>query len=122
MASAAPTIARTAAPEEGQPPARALLGASDPARLTRRSNRRGALQLAAHPGCMLVGIINGVFWWWPPHRIRTDPALNCALVLMSGWTGVGFSTYGPDEAVRYSRQDAQTSALETFTIAYSDRV
>jgi hypothetical protein len=42
------------------------------------------------------------------------PALNCALVLMSGWTGVDFSTYGPDEEVRYSRQDAQTSALETL--------
>jgi hypothetical protein len=40
-----------------------------------------------------------------------------ALVLMSGWTGVDFSTYGFDKPIRHSRQDAQTSALEAFTIA-----
>jgi alkanesulfonate monooxygenase len=45
-----------------------------------------------------------------------------ALVLMSGWTGVDFSRYGPDEPIRYSPQDAQTSALEAFTIADPDRV
>jgi long-chain alkane monooxygenase len=45
-----------------------------------------------------------------------------ALVLMSGWTGVDFSTYGFDEPIRHSRQDAQTSALEAFTIADPDRV
>lgn len=45
-----------------------------------------------------------------------------ALVLMSGWTGVDFSALGLDEPVRYSRQDAQTSALEAFTIADPDRV
>src|SRR3989440_12338692 len=32
-----------------------------------------------------------------------------ALVLMSGWTGVDFSRYGPDEPIRYRREDAQTS-------------
>ena len=45
-----------------------------------------------------------------------------ALVLMSGWTGIDFSRYGPDEPIRYIRQDAQTSALEAFTIADADRV
>src|SRR6201997_5191897 len=45
-----------------------------------------------------------------------------ALVLMSGWTGVDFSKYGPDEPILHSRQDAQTSALEAFTIADPDRV
>jgi alkanesulfonate monooxygenase len=44
-----------------------------------------------------------------------------ALALMSGWTGVDFSKYGPDEAIRHSRQDAQTSALEAFTIADPNR-
>jgi alkanesulfonate monooxygenase SsuD/methylene tetrahydromethanopterin reductase-like flavin-dependent oxidoreductase (luciferase family) len=34
-----------------------------------------------------------------------------ALVLMSGWTGVDLSRYRPDEPVRHSRQDAQTSGL-----------
>jgi alkanesulfonate monooxygenase len=45
-----------------------------------------------------------------------------ALVLMSGWTGLDFSKYGPDEPILHSRQDAQTSALEAFTIADPDRV
>jgi alkanesulfonate monooxygenase len=45
-----------------------------------------------------------------------------ALVLMSGWTGVDFSKFGPDEPIRHSRQDAQTSALEAFTIADPSRV
>jgi alkanesulfonate monooxygenase len=45
-----------------------------------------------------------------------------ALVLMSGWTGVDFSKYEFDEPVRHSRQNAQTSALEAFTIADPDRV
>jgi FMN-dependent oxidoreductase (nitrilotriacetate monooxygenase family) len=45
-----------------------------------------------------------------------------ALVLMSGWTGVDFSRFSPDEPVRYSREDAQTSALEAFTIADPNRV
>jgi hypothetical protein len=33
-----------------------------------------------------------------------------------------FSKYGPDEPVHHSRQDAQTSALEAFTIADPERV
>jgi FMN-dependent oxidoreductase (nitrilotriacetate monooxygenase family) len=45
-----------------------------------------------------------------------------ALVLMSGWTGVDFSQLGLDEPIRHSRQQAQTSALEAFTIADPDRV
>src|SRR5437660_12384733 len=45
-----------------------------------------------------------------------------ALVLMSGWTGLDFSKYGPDEPILHSRQDAQTSALEAFTIGDPDRV
>ena len=45
-----------------------------------------------------------------------------ALVLMSGWTGVDFSKYRPDEQIVHSRQDAQTSALDAFTIADPDRV
>jgi long-chain alkane monooxygenase len=45
-----------------------------------------------------------------------------ALVLMSGWTGVDFSTYEFDEPIRHSRHDARTSALEAFTIADPSRV
>src|SRR4029077_13357716 len=32
-----------------------------------------------------------------------------ALVLMSGWTGIDFAKYRPDEPILHSRQDAQTS-------------
>jgi alkanesulfonate monooxygenase len=45
-----------------------------------------------------------------------------ALVLMSGWTGLDFATYEFDEPLRHSRQNAQTSALEAFTIADPERV
>ncbi len=44
-----------------------------------------------------------------------------ALALMSGWTGVDFSTLPPDEPVRFDRRDAMTSALEAFTIADPER-
>jgi FMN-dependent oxidoreductase (nitrilotriacetate monooxygenase family) len=46
-----------------------------------------------------------------------------ALVLMSGWTGVDFSTMPADQVVRFSDQaDVMSSALEGFTIADPDRV
>ena len=44
-----------------------------------------------------------------------------ALALMSGWTGVDFSTLPPDQPVRFDRRDAMTSALEAFTIADPER-
>jgi FMN-dependent oxidoreductase (nitrilotriacetate monooxygenase family) len=45
-----------------------------------------------------------------------------ALVLMSGWTGVDFAQYRHDEPLRHSRQQAQVSALEAFTVADPQRV
>ena len=53
---------------------------------------------------------------------RSHVSEEGALVLMSGWTGVDFSSYGFDEPISYSQQQAQTSALEAFTIADPDRV
>jgi FMN-dependent oxidoreductase (nitrilotriacetate monooxygenase family) len=53
---------------------------------------------------------------------RSHVSEEGALVLMSGWTGVDFSQLRLDEPIRYSRQQAQTSALEAFTIADPDRV
>ena len=44
-----------------------------------------------------------------------------ALALMSGWTGLDFSTLPPDEPVRFEQRDAMTSALEAFTIADPER-
>jgi fatty acid desaturase len=53
MASLAPEIVGFAEPEEGRPPsARALLDGADLARFGQRSDRSGAVQLAAHLGCM----------------------------------------------------------------------
>jgi hypothetical protein len=44
-----------------------------------------------------------------------------ALALMSGWTGLDFSTRPPDELVRFEQRDAMTSALEAFTTADPER-
>ncbi len=45
-----------------------------------------------------------------------------ALALMSGWTGVDFSTLPPDDVVRFTdRADAMSSALEVFTTADPER-
>jgi FMN-dependent oxidoreductase (nitrilotriacetate monooxygenase family) len=44
-----------------------------------------------------------------------------ALALMSGWTGLDFSTLPPDEPVRFEQRDAMTSALEAFTTADPER-
>ena len=44
-----------------------------------------------------------------------------ALALMSGWTGLDFSTLPPDEPVRFAERDAMTSALEAFTTADPER-
>jgi FMN-dependent oxidoreductase (nitrilotriacetate monooxygenase family) len=45
-----------------------------------------------------------------------------ALALMSGWTGLDFSTMAPDQVVRFTdKTNAQTSALEAFTTADPDR-
>jgi alkanesulfonate monooxygenase len=40
-----------------------------------------------------------------------------ALVLMSGWTGIDFSRYAPDDPVRYIKNDAINSAVEALTRA-----
>jgi alkanesulfonate monooxygenase len=45
-----------------------------------------------------------------------------ALALMAGWTGVDFSTYAPDEPIRFIENDAMRSALESFTTADPGRV
>jgi alkanesulfonate monooxygenase len=44
-----------------------------------------------------------------------------ALALMSGWTGVDFSSLPKHEPVRFQQANAMTSALEAFTTADPDR-
>src|ERR1700745_174908 len=45
-----------------------------------------------------------------------------ALTLMSGWTGVDFSTYALDEEVRHVTNDAGRPAMDNITRADTDRV
>ena len=45
-----------------------------------------------------------------------------ALTLMSGWTGVDFSTYDLDQQVRHVENDAGRSAMDNVTRADPDRV
>jgi alkanesulfonate monooxygenase len=45
-----------------------------------------------------------------------------ALTLMSGWTGVDFSTYDLDQQVRHVQNDAGRTALDNVTRADPDRV
>jgi alkanesulfonate monooxygenase SsuD/methylene tetrahydromethanopterin reductase-like flavin-dependent oxidoreductase (luciferase family) len=45
-----------------------------------------------------------------------------ALTLMSGWTGVDFSTYDLDQEVRHVLNDAGRSAMDNITRADPDRI
>lgn len=45
-----------------------------------------------------------------------------ALALMSGWTGIDFSTYDKDDKVQHIRNDAIHSAVDRFTIADPNKV
>ncbi len=54
------------------------------------------------------------------YRLYADP--EAALVLFSGWTGVDFSKFRPDEELRYIETEAMRSALASFTSDDPDRV
>ena len=53
------------------------------------------------------------------YRRYADP--EGALTLMSGWTGVDFSTFDPDQVVEHVESDAGRTALENITRADPDR-
>jgi FMN-dependent oxidoreductase (nitrilotriacetate monooxygenase family) len=54
------------------------------------------------------------------YRRYADP--EAALALFSGWTGVDFSRFAPDDELRYVETEAMRSALQSFTSADPDRV
>jgi alkanesulfonate monooxygenase len=54
------------------------------------------------------------------YRRYADP--EAALALFSGWTGVDFAKYRPEDELRYIETEAMRSALESFTSADPDRV
>ncbi len=47
---------------------------------------------------------------------------EAALALFSGWTGVDFAKYRPNDELRYIETEAMRSALESFTSADPNRV
>jgi long-chain alkane monooxygenase len=54
------------------------------------------------------------------YRRYADP--EAALALFSGWTGVDFSKYRPDDELRYIETEAMRSSLASFTSDDPDRV
>ncbi len=54
------------------------------------------------------------------YRRYADP--EAALALFSGWTGVDFSRFRPDDELRYIETEAMRSALASFTSDDPDRV
>jgi alkanesulfonate monooxygenase len=54
------------------------------------------------------------------YRRYADP--EAALALFSGWTGVDFARYRPDDELRYIETEAMRSALESFTSADPNRI
>jgi len=53
---------------------------------------------------------------------RSHVSTEGALTLMSGWTGVDFSTYDLDQQVRHVENDAGRSAMDNVTRGDPDRV
>ena len=66
-------IAAVATPRGVEPPARALLDGVDLTSFSRRSDRRGALQLATHLGCMLATAL--AVWLAEPFWYLLIPAM-----------------------------------------------
>lgn len=44
-----------------------------------------------------------------------------ALTLMSGWTGIDFSSCDPDEPVKHIKNDSMQTAIDRFTVSDPDR-
>ena len=53
---------------------------------------------------------------------RRHISVGGALALLSGWTGVDFSAYDPDEPIRYIENDAGRTAMDNITRADPDQV
>ncbi len=53
---------------------------------------------------------------------RRYASLEGAQTLISGWTGIDFGQFGPDEPLRHRHTNAVQSAVETFTTIDPDKV
>ena len=56
---------------------------------------------------------------WQEYKSYTS--YEGALALISGWTGIDFSQYQPDEVFTYSKTNAIQSVVDTFSTADPDR-
>lgn len=52
---------------------------------------------------------------------RSYADYDASLALFSGWTGIDFSKYRPEDELRYIETEAMRSALESFTLADPNR-
>ncbi len=53
--------------------------------------------------------------------LKSHVSYEGALALLSGWTGIDFSGYEPDDTLEYIQSNAMQSAVEVFTRADPDR-
>lgn len=53
---------------------------------------------------------------------RSHVSYEAALALISGWTGIDFGQFAPDEPLRHRYTNAVQSAVETFTTIDPDKV
>src|SRR5690606_15999634 len=53
--------------------------------------------------------------------LKSHVSYEGALALLSGWTGIDFSGYDPDDTLEYIQSNAMQSAVEVFTRADPDR-
>ena len=60
--------------------------------------------------------------WAKYEDYRQYISLEGALTLLSGWTGIDFSQYSPDEPVRHVKNDAINSAIDSLTVQNPDKV
>lgn len=54
-------------------------------------------------------------------NLKASISYEGALTLLSGWTGIDFSVYDPDQTLEYINSNSMQSAVEVFTRADPDR-
>jgi FMN-dependent oxidoreductase (nitrilotriacetate monooxygenase family) len=91
--------------------------------------RRRAAAHGRHPDDLLIFTLCTVITGRSEEEARVKHAeyrryadLEAALALFSGWTGVDFSRFQPNDELRYIETEAMRSALASFTSDDPDRV
>jgi FMN-dependent oxidoreductase (nitrilotriacetate monooxygenase family) len=91
--------------------------------------RRRAASYGRDPGAIKIFNLTTAIVGRTPEEAREKRAeyrryvsIPGALTLISGWTGIDFSVYDLDEPVRYIRNEAVHSAVESFTTADPSKI